>query len=119
MSRLAGCGIAREEEGERNGDRAVADTLGQLVLYESGFAPRWYVPRADIVADASYYDVGDAGKAAWSYRTPFKEVDRIADLISFYPEKVTITIDGEKLEPVAGQTVAPPWSGSQPKRRRV
>jgi hypothetical protein len=36
---------------------------------------------------------------------PFEEVTRIADLVSFYPEKVTITIDGEKLEPVPGQTV--------------
>src|SRR5262245_24010921 len=31
-----------------SGDRSVADTRRPLVLYESGFAPRWYVPRADI-----------------------------------------------------------------------
>jgi uncharacterized protein (DUF427 family) len=36
----------------RDGDQLVADTHAPLVLYESGFAPRWYVPRADIVADA-------------------------------------------------------------------
>jgi Domain of unknown function (DUF427) len=29
----------------RAGDRVVADTTSPLVLYESGFAPRWYVPR--------------------------------------------------------------------------
>jgi hypothetical protein len=91
------------------------------VPYESGFAPRWYVRRADIVADAlepvegqtfcpykglaSYYNVGEARTAAWSYCDPFEEVERITDLLSFYPEKVTITIDGEKLEPVPGQTV--------------
>jgi hypothetical protein len=34
-------------------------------------------------------------------------VRRIADLVSFYVEKVTITIDGEKLEPVPGQAVLP------------
>jgi uncharacterized protein (DUF427 family) len=105
----------------RDGDELVADTHAPLVLYESGFAPRWYVPRADIVADAlepvegqtfcpykglaSYYNVGEARTAAWSYRSPFGEVERITDLVSFYPEKVTITIDGEKLEPVPGQTV--------------
>jgi uncharacterized protein (DUF427 family) len=105
----------------RDGDQVVADTHAPLMLYESGFAPRWYVPRADIVAEAlqpvegqtfcpykglaSYYDVGDARTAAWSYRAPFEEVGRITDLVSFYPEKLTITIDGEKLEPVAGQTV--------------
>ena len=105
----------------REDDRVVADTHAPLVLYESGFAPRWYVPRADIAAHAlhaiegqtfcpykglaSYYDVGDTRSAAWSYRAPFEEVARIADLVSFYPEKLTITIDGEKLEPAPGQNV--------------
>jgi uncharacterized protein (DUF427 family) len=105
----------------RDGGQVVADTQAPLVLYESGFAPRWYVPRADIVGEplhlvegqtfcpykgvASYYDIGEVRNAAWSYRAPFEEVSRIADFVSFYPEKVTITIDDEKLEPVAGQTV--------------
>ena len=107
----------------RDGDRVVADSPAPLVLYESGFAPRWYIPRADIVADAlepvegqtfcpykglaSYYNVGEAVTAAWSYRAPFEEVERIADLVSFYPEKVAITLDGEKLEPAPGQNVLP------------
>src|SRR5262245_19886467 len=105
----------------RDDDRLVADTQAPIVLYESGFAPRWYVPRADIVAEAlelvegqtfcpykglaSYYNVGAARNAAWSYRAPFDEVERIGDLVSFYPEKVTIPIDGEKLEAVPGQSV--------------
>jgi len=29
-------------------------------------------------------------------------VERIADLVSFYAEKLTITIEGEKLELVSG-----------------
>jgi len=32
----------------RHGDRTIADSKRPVVLYESGFAPRWYVPRADI-----------------------------------------------------------------------
>jgi hypothetical protein len=32
----------------RSRDRVAADNRRPLVLYESGFAPRWYVPRADI-----------------------------------------------------------------------
>jgi uncharacterized protein (DUF427 family) len=107
----------------RGGDQMVADTHAPLVLYESGFAPRWYVPRADVNADvlepvegqtfcpykglASYYDVGDVRAAAWSYRAPFEEAERIADLVSFYPEKLTITIDGEELEAASGQNVLP------------
>jgi uncharacterized protein (DUF427 family) len=105
----------------RQDDRVVADTHAPLVLYESGFAPRWYVPRTDIAAEAlhavegqtfcpykglaSYYDIGDARNAAWSYRAPFEEVARIAGLVSFYPKKVTITIDGERLEEAPGQNV--------------
>jgi uncharacterized protein (DUF427 family) len=104
-----------------HGDRVVADTHAPLVLYESGFAPRWYVPRADIDADAlhgvegqtfcpykglaSYYDIGDAGNAAWSYRAPFEDVTRIADLVSFYPARVTVTIDGQTLQEAPGQNV--------------
>jgi Protein of unknown function (DUF664)/Domain of unknown function (DUF427) len=29
-------------------DRVIADSGRPLALYESGFAPRWYVPRADV-----------------------------------------------------------------------
>ena len=103
-------------------DQVVADTHSPVVLYESGFAPRWYVPRADVVAGtlhpvegqtfcpykgiASYYDIGDSRNAAWSYRAPIEEMARIADLVSFEPDKVTITIDGERLEPAPGQNVS-------------
>jgi len=101
--------------------RVIADTQAPLVLYESGFAPRWYVPRSDVDAAAlqavegqtfcpykglaSYYDIGEARNAAWSYRSPFEDVARIADLVSFYPAKVAVTIDGEKLLQDAGQNV--------------
>ena len=60
----------------RAGDRVVADSSHPLVMYESGFAPRWYVPREDVDEAAltpvegqtfcpykglcSYYDIGDA-----------------------------------------------------------
>ncbi len=107
----------------RDGDQLIADTHAPLVLYESGFAPRWYIPREDIVADAlepiegqtfcpykglaSYYSVGGAAAAAWSYRAPFEEAAGIADRVSFYLEKLSITLDGEKLDPVPGQTVLP------------
>jgi uncharacterized protein (DUF427 family) len=71
-----------------HGDRIVADTHARLVLYESGFAPRWYAPRA-----------------AWSYRAPFEEVTRIAELVSFYPAKVTVAIDRKRLEEAPPQNV--------------
>jgi hypothetical protein len=37
----------------RAGGRVVADTTKPLALYESGFAPRWYVPRGEVIADAT------------------------------------------------------------------
>ncbi len=103
------------------GEQLLADSHRPLVLYESGFAPRWYVPREDVVQPAlepvdrqtfcpykgmcSYYDIGDCVRAAWSYREAYREVHRISDLISFEPDKVRVVIDGvvQHLEP--GQQV--------------
>jgi uncharacterized protein (DUF427 family) len=105
----------------RDRDRVVADTASPLVLYESGFAPRWYVPRADVIADAlapdelrtfcpykgiaSYYNIGGAQQAAWSYRAPLDEMAEIGDLVSFEPDRVEVSLDGERLELEPGQGV--------------
>jgi uncharacterized protein (DUF427 family) len=106
----------------RHGDRVIADTKRPLALYESGFAPRWYVPRADIDESAltvvehhqtfcpykgvcSYYDIGDARLGAWSYREAYPEVGRISDLVSFEPEIVSVQLDGTQLKLESGQTV--------------
>ena len=53
----------------------------------------------------SYYDVGDAHQAAWAYLQPYREVDRIAAYVSFEPDKLEVTIDGQRLEPEPGQHV--------------
>ncbi len=68
----------------RAGDQLIAESHRPLVLYESGFAPRWYVPREDTDEAAlrpverqtfcpyrglcSYYDIGERTQAGWSYR---------------------------------------------------
>jgi len=107
----------------RHGDRIIADTKRPLALYESGFAPRWYVPRADVDESAlslveeqtfcpykglcSYYDIGDAHQAAWSYRDAYPEVRRVSDLVSFEPDIVSVQLDGQQLRLAAGQTVIP------------
>ena len=99
----------------------LAETDRAIVLYESGFAPRWYVPRVDI-ADAlltpierttfcpykgicSYYDVEGVHQAAWAYLQPSREVERIDGYVSFEPDKLEVTIDGQRLEPAPGQHV--------------
>jgi uncharacterized protein (DUF427 family) len=107
----------------RKGDRIVADTKQPRVLYESGFAPRWYVPRADVDEQAltaverqtfcpykgicHYYDVGEARAAGWSYPEAYPEVGRIAGYLSFEPDLVTVEIDGSQLHLEPGQTVIP------------
>jgi uncharacterized protein (DUF427 family) len=107
----------------RHHDRTIADTKRPLVLYESGFAPRWYVARADIDESAltavehqtfcpykglcSYYDIGDARLAAWSYHEAYLGVDRISDLVSFEPDIVLVELDGTHLRLEPGQTVFP------------
>jgi uncharacterized protein (DUF427 family) len=107
----------------RDGDRVIADTRRPLALYESGFAPRWYVPRDDVDQTAltaaegqtfcpykglcSYWDVGAARRAAWAYEDAWTGVDRISGLISFEPDKVEVHLDGTRLRLEPGQSVIP------------
>lgn len=107
----------------RHLDRVIAETSRPLVLYESGFAPRWYVLRADVDLSAltavdfqtfcpykgicSYYDVGDAKKAVWSYREAYTEVGRISDLVSFEPQILSVQLDAVQLRLEPGQSVVP------------
>lgn len=105
----------------RHQDRIIADSKRPLALYESGFAPRWYVPRADIDESAlahvdhqtfcpykglcSYYDIGDARLAAWSYPEAYPEVGRISNFVSFEADIVSVQLDGQKLKLEPGQAV--------------
>jgi uncharacterized protein (DUF427 family) len=99
----------------------IADTTKPLVLFESGFAPRWYVPRSDVHRSAltpaegqtfcpykglcSYYDVTGAPRSVWSYEDAWTEVRRISGYLSFEPDKLEVCLDGEQLCPEPGQTV--------------
>jgi uncharacterized protein (DUF427 family) len=107
----------------RDGEQVIADTQQPLALYESGFAPRWYVPREDVDESAlkpvdgqtfcpykgiaSYYDVGDRKRAAWSYVNAWSEVGRVSNLVSFEPDKIDVYLDGKQLHLEPGQTVIP------------
>src|ERR1700722_8777163 len=107
----------------RHGDHTIANTKRPIVLYESGFAPRWYVVRADVDESAltpverqtfcpykglcSYYDIGGARAAAWSYLAAYPEVGRINGLVSFEPDMVSVQLDDIQLRLAPGQTVVP------------
>jgi len=106
-----------------DGVKPIADTRRPVVLFESGFAPRWYVPRQDIDENAlipaegqtfcpykglaSYYDIGDHKRAAWSYLRAWPEVARISNLVSFEPDEIEVSVDDRKLALEPGQTVMP------------
>ncbi|GHJ41011.1 DUF427 domain-containing protein [Streptomyces sp. TS71-3] len=107
----------------RDGERTVARTESPLVLFESGFAPRWYVPRTDVDEDAltpvegqtfcpykglaDYYEIGGVRGAAWSYRDAYTQVAPVSDMVSFEPDKVAVYLDGERLALEPGQAVVP------------
>jgi uncharacterized protein (DUF427 family) len=105
------------------GDHILADTRRPLVLFESGFAPRWHVPREDVDAlklttnplqvfcpykgIASYYDADDHEKMAWSYTQAWREVVRISNFIPFEPHVIDVLLDGRQLRLEPDQNVVP------------
>lgn len=105
----------------KDGTRVIADTSRPLALYESGFAPRWYVPRQDVDETAlvpvqgqtfcpykglcSYCDIGAHSRAAWSYLQAWPEVALISNFVSFEPDQVDVFLSNKKLSLEPGQTV--------------
>ena len=123
----------------RHGDVLVARTRRAVRILETASPPTFYLPREDVDMSllhlaaggslcewkgvASYYDVGKllrrAGQAAWSYESPFKEMQAIAGHISFYPGRVACFVDGERVQPQGGnfyggwvtREIVGPWKG--------
>lgn len=105
----------------------IADTRAARAVFETGFAPRWYLPRIDIALDAlqdsprrtlcpykgaaHYFDVLAGGRrldaAAWSYPDAVPEAARLVGYVSFDPALVEVRLDGERLVPAMHQTVVP------------
>ena len=95
----------------------VADSTTTCVLHETGLPPRYYIPPADVrldlltatdtsthcpyKGDARYWTamVGDTDHRdiVWAYEEPIADAAAITGLLSFYPERTTITVDGTTL----------------------
>jgi uncharacterized protein (DUF427 family) len=99
----------------RAGDVTIADSTHAHALFETNLPTRWYVPKVDVRMDllvpsptithcpykgqASYYSLqaGDVSidDVAWYYPTPLPESHKIADMVAFFPDRVTLEVEGE------------------------
>lgn len=89
----------------------VAESTSPVVLFETGFPPRYYLPALDVRQDllvatdlvtacpykgiAQYWSVGDHENIVWSYPSPLPESQPVQGLYCFYNEKVDLFVDGE------------------------
>ena len=91
----------------------IADSSRALELHETGYPPRFYLPLEDVregvfqpsertshcpfKGDATYYSARVNGTlhadVAWSYPEPIADVQEIAGLVAFYPDKALISVD--------------------------
>jgi uncharacterized protein (DUF427 family) len=94
----------------------LARTLGALILHETGLPDRWYLPAADVDAsllrpsathttcpfkgEASYWSVEVGGQVhrdlIWTYPTPIPQCSAIAGMMSFYPDRTQLFVDGKR-----------------------
>jgi len=101
----------------RLGGELLAETDRALLLAETGLPDRFYLPTDDVRMDllrpttfhttcpfkgeASYWSVDVDGQAhdgiVWGYETPIDAVAEIAGHVSFYPDRVELTVDGERV----------------------
>ncbi len=100
----------------RLGGEVVASSDHPVLLDETGIPTRYYLPRDAVQADlrpidlsthcpfkgdASYWtiQVGDQthDAIAWSYEDPKAGAEEIEGLLSFFPDRAEITVDGATL----------------------
>ena len=95
----------------------LAATDRPLRLDETGLPARYYIPREDVrmellrsttfhtkcpfKGEASYWSADIGGQSydgiVWAYEDPIPSATDIAGHLSFYPDRVDVTVDGERL----------------------
>lgn len=103
----------------RHAGTLLAESTRPKMLYETGLPPRYYLPWADVrlellelsetVSECPYKGEGRhwhlrlddhrLEDVAWSLPHPLPEGIEAAEHVSFYTEKVTVTVDGDPVQP--------------------
>ena len=98
----------------RLGDQVLASSDRPVLLDETGLPTRYYLPKDDVRMDlltatsfhttcpfkgeASYWSIELDGEShdglVWAYEDPIPAAAEIAGHLSFYPERVEMTVDG-------------------------
>lgn len=89
----------------------LAESTRARMLFETGIHPRFYLPRADVLAqlrpsatrsycpykgEAAYWSTDGYADIAWSYESPLPELAPIAGLVAFWDERVDVFLDGRR-----------------------
>ena len=95
----------------------VAESTSAQVLREGSLPPRYYLPREHVRMEllvptatsttcpfkgaASYWTLELDGQRhedlVWSYETPIPEAAEVKAMLSFYPDRAEVTVDGQPL----------------------
>jgi uncharacterized protein (DUF427 family) len=101
----------------RLGGRLLAATDRAMKLDETGLPTRYYLPREDLQMDlfrpttfhttcpfkgeASYWSLDMDGEIhdgiVWSYEAPTARAAEVRGMLSFYPDRTEVTVDGQSL----------------------
>ena len=101
----------------RLGGRLLATTHRAMKLDETGLPSRYYLPPDDVQTDllrpttfhthcpfkgeASYWSLDIDGEIhdgiVWSYEAPTAQAAEVRGMMSFYPDRTEVTVDGQSL----------------------
>ena len=101
----------------RLGGRLLATTDRAMKLDETGLPSRYYLPPDDVRMDllrstafhtncpfkgeASYWSLDIDGEIhdgiVWSYETPTAQAAEVGGMLSFYPDRTEVTVDGQSI----------------------
>jgi uncharacterized protein (DUF427 family) len=101
----------------RLGGLLLATTDRAMKLDETGLPTRYYLPQDDVQMDllrrttfhttcpfkgeASYWSLDIDGEIhdgiVWSYETPTAQAAEVREMLSFYPDRTEVTVDGQSL----------------------